>query len=912
MDESLNLPSEPPALLVLESVPEVPEWRSVFAKATQAFEQGDVTQAEAAYREVMLAAPEFIEAYAGAAHCARTRGDHAGALVLFENARAMAPDAPWLRLEVASDLRALGHFEAAHAAYLTVLEIEPQNIHARAGLAHCARHRGDRAASLALFEEISSIEPQTGWARLEAAADLRELGRVAEAEAGYRATLALEPGNAYAQIGLGQCARLHNDHAAALACFRAAAVLAPENAWTFIELAGELREQGQTEEAEVIYRELLTREPGNGFAELGLGACARARGAREAALAHFEAAARLVPSEPWPWLEIAKEQREIGDLAAARQTALELLRRLPNELQAMLSLAETERRAGQYETALTAYEKAHLAHPHEAGVLVEMALLERHLGRQAKCDIYLHQALALDPLNIPAVTHQANQLTIVGAISQAYAVFEGAAEGAPNEIIFQIGKMETLSAWGRMSEALTGLQALETTHGPDPRLRALRVNLLRQTGHTHEALHLARASTALAPQNFWLWVARIQTELLIGDGSTIEACLRAIPVTSAQERSKARMFAGAYAESCWRTEEAIRHYTAAEAIYPEDPSIQEELVRSKILVHDLKGAMQHLYKSSRLGAYYRRLKQVSINASQTHFGQILDDYRLDEEMATTLAQLYNLAPAPRVTALRNAVRHNSDSTAAAVALLVALRQGGTMQRRSLPQGSPGQEQVIPRIITQYWDGAKPPPDIMEIMQSWRGLNPDFEVRLFSDKTAREFLMRHFPPPVLHAYQRASQPAQKADVIRLAVLTAQGGVYADADDRCLRPIEDLLAPNAQLVLYQEDHGTLGNNFMAVTPRHPVMTTALAMAVTALNRGDSDIVWLSTGPGLLTRAFVQVLSRRAGEVGLPPGTIVYDRRELYPSIAVHCAAAYKRTDRHWSNASFAAKRRARNSA
>ena len=27
----------------------------------------------------------------------------------------------------------------------------------------------------------------------------------------------------------------------------------------------------------------------------------------------------------------------------------------------------------------------------------------------------------------------------------------------------------------------------------------------------------------------------------------------------------------------------------------------------------------------------------------------------------------------------------------------------------------------------------------------------------------------------------------------------------------------------------------------------------MAVTAVNRGDQDLIWLSTGPGMLTRAF-----------------------------------------------------------
>ena len=72
-----------------------------------------------------------------------------------------------------------------------------------------------------------------------------------------------------------------------------------------------------------------------------------------------------------------------------------------------------------------------------------------------------------------------------------------------------------------------------------------------------------------------------------------------------------------------------------------------------------------------------------------------------------------------------------------------------------------------------------------------------------------------------------------------------------------------SPEATPVLHQENYGSIGINFIAVTPEHPVLVRALTMGTIAIN---SDLIWLSTGLGLLTRAtaFVRVRLRRS--VGL----------------------------------------------
>lgn len=144
---------------------------------------------------------------------------------------------------------------------------------------------------------------------------------------------------------------------------------------------------------------------------------------------------------------------------------------------------------------------------------------------------------------------------------------------------------------------------------------------------------------------------------------------------------------------------------------------------------------------------------------------------------------------------------------------------------------------------------------------------------------------------------------KADVFRLAYLARAGGFYIDADDRCLAPLSAIDRGSADLLLYQEEYlGSTGNNFIGVRPGHPVIVSALEAAVTAVNRGNSDILWLSTGPGVLTR---QVAAYLASDLEARLEKVLILRsHELESSVAVWALASYKHTQKHWSRTTFGA--------
>jgi tetratricopeptide (TPR) repeat protein len=589
---------------------------------------------------------------------------------------------------------------------------------------------------------------------------------------------------------------------------------------------------------------------------------------------------------------LVQEFRAVGAYHDALAAAEESLHNYPDVFVALLSRAHCLRDGGWYEEALAAYEDIAAKFPDDNGVLVELAAVERRLGRHEAASGHLIKVLERDPVNVPAIKDLGSTALLLGDFAEAHRLFSAAAIAKPDELVFQLGLIDTLAAMGETDEAIARLEEQEKARGPLSALRVKRAALLRQTGRYPEALALMRAATALEPENFWLWFERFFCEMVAGTGSLVMECLARMPVSGLREYAIRQRCRGLYAESRLMYATAQHYYHEAAALTPEDTAPRNDLARIGFITLQLDLAVEQLRQVAALDASSNKLLGRALNVSQTHYGQILDEYRLDQAVAAEAAQLWRRVPLARLSRLRQLVQDNPDNTALAVTLLLSLRQCGAL-RGALTPGA-----KIPHLIHQFWDH-EVPPDIERFMQSWRRLNPGWEVRLFDDQQAREMLARTMPSAVLAAYRRCAEPAQRADLFRLALLAQHGGVYADADDRCLRPLDEFLPAGAELVLYQEDLGTLGNNFLAVAPGDLVMLRALQLAVEAINRGDTDIVWLGTGPGLISRV---VASWLAQSTALPPGLFVFDRREAFQAIGMHCAAGYKRAGRHWLETSF----------
>jgi mannosyltransferase OCH1-like enzyme len=361
------------------------------------------------------------------------------------------------------------------------------------------------------------------------------------------------------------------------------------------------------------------------------------------------------------------------------------------------------------------------------------------------------------------------------------------------------------------------------------------------------------------------------------------------------ERAIHAHLAGLLAEARFQYSAAAAQYRTAVGFNPIDPNLYLDFARLSLITLDLEACEQALRSFTGLTQSSALRRGLSPKLRQNFVGQLLDEFRLDSEALSQLLELRSLSDERQLPLLRELVKDYPDYTAGSLLAIAMLRKTGVFDAPFQPQGS-----FIPRRIIQYWDSA-PPSDITELMTTWRHHNADYEWQCFDDDSAEAFLEAHFPARVVSAYRLASQPAQKADLFRLAWLAREGGIYADADDCCTAPIDSLLPRGASLALYQENYGSIANNFIAAIAGHPIILAALDLAVEALQRDDHDMVWLSTGPGLMTRTFAHHWATSEDSDWLRSVSVM-TLGEIQRVVAVHCHARYKATERSWSKASF----------
>ncbi len=880
---------------------------SVEAPSLQAAEAlraaGRLEEAEAILRKVLSDGSARFGALASLGHIARSRGDRETALARFADALEIVPRHPGALTECGIEWLALGRLDEAEAAFRHALDQQPTMFGALTGLGHVARARKDRRSALAAFKAAMTAFPDNADVAMEVANEYSALGHLAEAGEIYERFSPEAAKDFAGLVSLGHYARRRGDRRTALARFEQALAMQPRHLALMLEITLELTDLGELAQAEAKLIEVLSIDPKSVVARIRLGHLARRRGERAAALAYFEDASAADPTNVGLQLEIAAELRDANRLDEARAIVAGILAQSPDHLGALLFIPHLERLAGNREAALEGFRAALAHHPDHVEALVECAIEERIAGFAEASARLLQRARKLAPDNLHALLQSAEHAWLADDPTGALALCQEAILAHPGHPAPYVQAARGLALLGRDDDGLNVLAAGLQRCGPHPDVAAKRVSLLRRLGRWEEARALLREHPETRT-HFGLWREGVELELSLGGFDACAQALEAAPPKTAHERADVAQLRGELAAARWDLPASIAHLGEAVRLNPANGWSHWLLARAALMLADLPTARHNLGESVRLDTTAVRLRRLSPNVTQSLLGQILDEYSADTELIGRLQGLAKPdAPVP-VGPCIALVREFPGKTAAAVALLVALRRAGWLAGPAAPTQGAKAAGRVPRRMAQYWDQPNPPPDVARLMAGWREQHPDYAYTKFSDQEAQAFLKQAFLPGVLGAYRRAYPAAQKADIFRLAWLYAVGGVYIDADDRCVAPVTELLAGGAALIGYQEEYGTLGNNFLAAAPQHPVIGRALREAVGSVARGDQDIAWLSTGPGLLTRAFAETLASEALMPNVWLGHVaVIERHELRRFTVPHAATAYKQTGQHWVRGVFA---------
>ncbi|KAK9381491.1 nucleotide-diphospho-sugar transferase [Kockiozyma suomiensis] len=83
------------------------------------------------------------------------------------------------------------------------------------------------------------------------------------------------------------------------------------------------------------------------------------------------------------------------------------------------------------------------------------------------------------------------------------------------------------------------------------------------------------------------------------------------------------------------------------------------------------------------------------------------------------------------------------------------------------------------------------PKYKDAISSWSAYNPQYEHMLLNDKASTELVERAYlaSPEIIDLYKSFPNPVLKADLLRYLLLYLYGGVYADVDVYCRKPINE---------------------------------------------------------------------------------------------------------------------------
>jgi hypothetical protein len=99
--------------------------------------------------------------------------------------------------------------------------------------------------------------------------------------------------------------------------------------------------------------------------------------------------------------------------------------------------------------------------------------------------------------------------------------------------------------------------------------------------------------------------------------------------------------------------------------------------------------------------------------------------------------------------------------------------------------------ALPRILWTYWkQGESTAPDLVKhCIESWRSLNPGWDVRVLDQGSVPRFT-------AMTGLPKSISVQSYADILRLRLLDEHGGVWADATTFCAAPLDHWLPPLMQ--------------------------------------------------------------------------------------------------------------------
>ena len=325
------------------------------------------------------------------------------ALARFEQALAAAPENPEVIETVGRALLNLDRLEEAEASFLDALELDPEWVGPRMGLAMVALRRDEPFKIVHHLERAIETDPEYPDAYVELGRYYGAMAEPALAKATFERWTARHPEDADMLINAGLTAFDASDYAQALDLFEKAteAALVEEQksgARTF--RANTLDMLGRYDEAVEAYEEVIAETPEWWEAHANLGICHARNGQPARAEAAFRRGLEDCPGSPEIRDELAahllSERRDLPEALRLSEEAVALGR---DEIRHLHTLGEARLAIGDEPGAAEAYSAMLALDPENPEAHLELGLLYEARGEAREAEEHFVESLKSDPAN---------------------------------------------------------------------------------------------------------------------------------------------------------------------------------------------------------------------------------------------------------------------------------------------------------------------------------------------------------------------------------------------------------------------------------------------------------------------------------------------------------------------------------
>jgi len=377
--------------------------QALFQEGLEAHQSGRLTEAEAAYRKILDAAPGHADANHLLGVIALQVDDFEAAVDLIGKAIEITPTASAYHCNLGNALYELGRLEDAAASQSHAIELDPDyaKAHNNLGNVRLAQDRFDDAVDC--YRKALTIAPDDAEAHANLGTALRAQDLMDEAEASYRRAIEINPNYAEAHTSLGNTLQETGRLEDAVASHQQALALNPEYAEAHTNLGNTLKDMGRFDDAVASYEHAISLKPDLAGAHTNLGLVLQKTERLEDAAASHRRAIEIDSdyAEAHTNLGMAlQRQGHLEDAVSAHKNALAIR---PDFPEALNNLGGVLNDLGDLDEAIALYKQAITLKPDYSGARCNYLHTLLYLPDITNNDLFdaYREAVSSDPSPVP-------------------------------------------------------------------------------------------------------------------------------------------------------------------------------------------------------------------------------------------------------------------------------------------------------------------------------------------------------------------------------------------------------------------------------------------------------------------------------------------------------------------------------